>query len=91
MERQNILLILLIIILGGIAFVWYQYLGTLPSERADEPAEFESEIAELERLTAVELSLDILEHPFFQSLEAPPVTQEAASSSVRKGNPFLPL
>lgn len=89
MERQNILLILLIIILGGIAFVWYQYLGTLPAGSAEEQVEFEPEIAELERLATVDLSLDILENPLFQSLEAPLTLQEAASSSTRKGNPFL--
>ena len=91
MSKQNILLTIFVLTLTGIGFVWYQYLRVLPAPPEQrQKTELESELNELERLATIEIKPEILQDPFFQSLEAPPAP-EASGLKPGRENPFLPF
>lgn len=94
MNRQTIILILVVILFGGIGFVWYRYLQTLPPE-PEIPTETKAatenalNLAELRRLKTLNLDTTILENPLFRSLET---TAETFTPDIAPGNinPFVP-
>lgn len=91
MNKQIILIFILILALLLTAFIWTSYTAKKKEPSADGQAiQFEVEIAELRRLKELELDTAILEDSFFQNLqesqEVPPLSGEAG-----RKNPFTAL
>lgn len=92
MVRQNILIIMLIVILSATVYIWYQYLDLGISAPEGEPTtdEFESELQDLRSLNTLQINTGILQNPLLKALEQPPT---GTTTRVRQGreNPFLPF
>lgn len=90
--------ILLIIVLGGIAYIWFYYFSSKTgingqTQAPDDRAELKAEVTQLRRIETLKLDTTIFEDKFFKSLEAPP---PALFSGTEEGvptrpNPFTPL
>ena len=94
MERQNILLGIMVLALAGTVFIWYRYLRIAPVTR-DETAtaiatEFAQSLQESRRLKEIKIDTSILDDSTFQALEAPPEV-DTSNLSPGRPNPFLPL
>jgi len=90
MNRNNLFTIILIVLIGGIGYMWYSSSQTPQDAPGAEEAAatFTQSIAQLERLRTIDIDTTIFQDPVFVSLEAPPVPIEAPVTPGRT-NPFL--
>lgn len=88
--KQSILLAIVIAALTGIGFVWYQYVRIIPVNPGDVEIAADPQLGELERLATIDLKTEILNDPFFQSLEPPPAPRGVTPKAGRP-NPYLPF
>lgn len=94
MNKQTIILVVLVIAFGGTGFVWYRYLQTRTPAAEISPetraaAEDSLNLSELRRLKTLQLDTSVLRDPFFRSLELPSATP-APEITPGNPNPFLP-
>lgn len=94
MNRQTIMLIVLVIVFGISGFLWYRYLrtrapATETTAETRAAAEGLLDLTELRRLKTLQLDTSVLRDPFFRSLELPSVTP-APEITPGNPNPFLP-
>jgi hypothetical protein len=94
-NRQTLLLILFIIIIGVTGYVWYQYVGTaaptvLPTDAKEVGIET---ITVLRRLRDVRLDTAVLSDPVFRILVPPPPPPGGVEPTIIPGreNPFVPF
>ncbi|MBI2640470.1 MAG: hypothetical protein HYW91_01130 [Candidatus Sungbacteria bacterium] len=95
MNRQTILLLVFVIVLGLIAYLWYGYAQTATRpETARAEGSFSTRLSELRRLKDLQLDVSLFQDPFFKSLQAP---EGMAGEKIReqtkigRENPFLPF
>lgn len=91
MNKQNILLIILILVLAGGVLFFYKDRAPENSENAvNDDDEFKSRLAELQRLRDLHLDTSVFRDKFFQSLRLPEKPSEPAITPGRSNPFFLP-
>ncbi len=95
MNKQTILLLIFIGILGTTGFLWYRYAKTLPPSQAVKAEDsFEARLSDLRRLKDLQLDVSLFRDPFFKTLQSSEDTVgEKVKSQTKAGreNPFLPF
>ena len=95
MNRQTILIVIVILMLAGAAFIWSRYSQTTPV--VEETEDFDIDISELRRLKTINLDTSVLQEPFFRSLETPvetvtqPTVPTSPDTKTGRTNPFTPF
>lgn len=92
MNRQLILIVLLIAVLGVGGYFWYVRVPVNPEGSASNVAiaEFQQKLGEMRRLTSIDLDTSILQDPFFRSLKLETATDTVLTTPGR-ANPFVPF
>lgn len=95
MNKQTILIVILIGVLAGTGYVWYRQFGaTSSSSKGDTirsaSQDIETRLAQFRRLKEIQLDTAVLQDPLFRSLELP---EKVVEPEVKLGrpNPFLPF
>ncbi len=90
MGKQNILIIIFVIIIGATVYFWYQTINT--AEIVENPAvvELESRLTELRRLKDIRFDTSIFQDKFFQRLSLP-VIPPPPEVTIGRPNPFAPF
>jgi hypothetical protein len=92
MSKQTILFILLVAVLAGGLYFWFQYFaGETTTEEIVEDAELEARLTELKRLKEIKLDTAIFQDPQFKNLVLPQVTGTTTEVKPGRANPFLPF
>lgn len=91
MNKQTVLIFVLIFSLAVTAFIWLSY-GKKEKEPVtdNQATDLEARFAELQRLKELELDTAILEDSVFQKLGEPENTPALSETAGRK-NPFSPF
>ena len=95
MIRQNIFLIIFILLLAGLGYFWYQNAKiSPPGEEKAGSSELEIRLSELRRLKDLKLDTTLFQNPLFRKLEASTKEVPSTPASVLKpgrSNPFIPF
>lgn len=91
MNRQTILLIILVLALVGTGYFIYQNLQPQPESalNSQTQGEFQNRLTELQRLKELKLDTSIFQDKFFQTLQLPEKPLEQPLTPGRP-NPFFP-
>lgn len=93
MNRQLIFIGIFILVLGGTAYIWYQYSQSISVPEASVAQDdFSVQLSELRRLKNLELDTSIMDDSFFRSLDLPPGVQEQSVTQREvsgRANPFI--
>lgn len=91
MSRQTISTIILIILLGATAYVWYQNSPGVAEEDLRQEGEKTLDLSDVRRLKTLKFDTSILKDPFFNSLQFVNeiTTLSAPETATGRQNPFL--
>ena len=96
MNKQIILIVILLVAVGATAYVLLAKQGSDPAipstENASQNGKFGTQIQNLRRIKTLQINTSIFSNPIFQSLTTD-VAPSIDTGSIQKGrqNPFLPF
>ncbi len=89
MNKQTVFVIVLVAVLGATGYLWYGYFNTAPAGGGRQGSGAER-LAQVSRLSNIQLDTSLFADPFFSSL-APPQVIPQPDVAPGRVNPFVPF